>query len=85
MDLHLIEPYNPYCRTHRKKHPMEIAEEEAIYYRIIQESLKKKQTELENTYGPVGTCGGPGILLISRTYGSMNNTFGSINLTFNQI
>jgi hypothetical protein len=37
MNPHLIEPYNPYNRQPRKKHWMEIAEEEALYVRIIAE------------------------------------------------
>jgi hypothetical protein len=48
MNFYLIEPYNPYCKTPRKKHPMEIAEEEALYYKMMQESLKQQQTQMDS-------------------------------------
>jgi PKD repeat protein len=42
MNPYLIEPYNPYNKSPRKKHWMEIAEEEALYARIIAEEQARQ-------------------------------------------
>jgi hypothetical protein len=39
----LIEPYNAYTSKPRKRHPLEIAEEEALFYRIVQEQQRQEQ------------------------------------------
>jgi PKD repeat protein len=47
MNLYLIEPYNAYAPKGRKKHPMEIAEEEFIYYKMVEnEKLKLQEAQL---------------------------------------
>jgi hypothetical protein len=42
---YLIEPYNPYIKSTRKKHWMEIAEEEALAQRIVNEQQALLQTQ----------------------------------------
>jgi PKD repeat protein len=39
---YMFEPYNAYQQPPRKKHWMEIAEEEALYHRMVQEALVKE-------------------------------------------
>jgi hypothetical protein len=63
MSLYLIEPYNAYAPKQKKKHWMEIAEEEAMMARIIAEL--KNQSNPENSppvaqSGPVGISAGTG-------------------------
>jgi len=43
--IYLIEPYNAYQQPARKKHWTEIAEEEALYMRMIQEAQAKQQQQ----------------------------------------
>ena len=42
---YLIEPYNAYQKPPRKKHWMEIAEEEALYHKMAQDQIIREQTE----------------------------------------
>jgi hypothetical protein len=55
-DLYLIEPYNAYQKPPKKKHWMEIAEEEELFNRMIQEQQMlhyqnpKKSTKDSSTF-----------------------------------
>lgn len=49
MNFYLIEPYNAYQKSARKKHWTEIAEEESLYYKMIQESLNQDDEQIQNS------------------------------------
>jgi len=53
MNLFLIEPYNPYVKFPKKKTAWELAEEEALYYKIIEEALKQQQTQKDSVKHPL--------------------------------
>ena len=44
-----FEPYNAYQRKPRKKHWMEIAEEEALFHRMVQEQLMREAKTAQMT------------------------------------
>lgn len=48
MDLYLIEPYNAYCKRKKPKSPLEIAEEEALYYWMLEEAIKQQRTQQDS-------------------------------------
>lgn len=58
MNLYLIEPYNPYVKTPKKKHWMEIAEEEAMYHRLVSE-LKNASNPAPSPDVAQSTAAGP--------------------------
>src|ERR1035437_4419987 len=52
-DIHIIEPYNAYVKTKRKKHWHEIVEEQMLIERIISEQQKQKvENSLKNNVVP---------------------------------
>jgi PKD repeat protein len=50
----LFEPYNPYAKAPRKKHWMEIAEEEHMFFQYLQE-MKNQQELINSQTTPVAT------------------------------
>ena len=59
---YLIEPYNAYQKPPKKKHWMEQAEEEALYYRLMMEVEKQKtaqQIQITNAIIDSGAGGVP--------------------------
>ena len=48
MDFYLIEPYNAYCKKEKKKSLAEIIEEEALFYRMIEEAIKQQRTQQDS-------------------------------------
>jgi len=49
MNPYLIEPYNAYQKPEKKKHWMELAEEEALYHRMAQEALIREALTAQMT------------------------------------
>ena len=49
MNIYLIEPYNAYAPKGRKKHWMEIAEEEALYHRMAQDAILQESKTAQMT------------------------------------
>lgn len=57
-EIHLIEPYVYGNGAKRKKHWMEIADEEALYFKMIQEAIQQ-QNAANAVVGPAGAGGVP--------------------------
>ena len=56
--MYLIEPYNAYQKPARKKHWTEVAEEEALYVRMVMEHQAIMQSMAVNSNAPAGGVGG---------------------------
>jgi hypothetical protein len=58
MNPFLIEPYHPFGKGIKKKHWMEIAEEEALFFKNVHESLTVNQQVQSSTAASVGVGAG---------------------------
>jgi len=58
-EIYLIEPYVYGNGTKRKKHWMEIADEEALYFKMVQEAIQQQNVQNAIAAGQTGASGVP--------------------------